>query len=99
VNLAGVYTEHWLVKLLPVKGERAELDSGTSLWGRELNVEELDLELADVLPHRETLGVPAINLNIEPIVTINTGVATATQVLSFGSTNGAWVFQYVHVVG
>ena len=58
---------------------------------------ELELEMADVLPHRETLGVPAININIEPIVTINTGVAIATQVLSVGSSNGAWVFQYVHV--
>ena len=41
--------------------------------------------------------LPAVNINIEPIVTINTGVAIATQVLSVGSSNSAWVFQYVHV--
>jgi len=77
------------------------LDSRTSLCSRELNVEELDLEVADVLPHREALGVPAMNFNFnfEPIITVNTGVAVATQVLSPGSTNGAWVFQFVHVAG
>jgi hypothetical protein len=55
--------------------------------------------MADVLPSRDTLGVPAINVNIvlDPVITVNTGVAVATQVLSIDSSNGAWVFQFVHV--
>ena|SRR5271165_2917807 len=97
--MPGSVLERWLVNRCLSKGRRAELDSGTSLCGRELDLEELDLEIADVLPHREALGVPAMNFNFnfEPIVTVNTGVAVATQVLSVGSSNSAWVFQYVHV--
>jgi hypothetical protein len=75
------------------------LDSAISLCARGLDLEELDLEMADVLPSRDTLGVPAINVNIvlDPVITVNTGVAVATQVLSIDSSNGAWVFQFVHV--
>jgi hypothetical protein len=75
------------------------LDSGTSLCERGLGLEELDLETADVLPSRETLGMPVVNVNIvfAPVVTVNTGVAIATQVLSSDSSNSAWVFQFVHV--
>ena len=39
------------------------------------------------------------NFNFEPIITVNTGVSVATQVLSPGSTNSAWVIQFVHVGG
>ena len=62
---------------------------------------DLDLEIAEALPTRETLGLPAINLNlvIAPNITIQTGVGIATQVLSPNSVNSAWVFQYVHTAG
>ena len=57
---------------------------------------ELDLEMADALPPRETLG---INVVVAPTVTVTTvtGVAVATQVLSNFSSNSAGVFQFVHV--
>jgi hypothetical protein len=81
------------------QGRGAELDSGKSLRDRELNPEELDLEMAELLPRRDTLGVPVVTVNMvfEPVITINTGVAVATQVLSTDSSNGAWVLQFVHV--
>jgi hypothetical protein len=74
------------------------LDSG-SLCERGLDLEELDLEMVDMLPSRDTLGVPAVNVNLvlDPVITVSTGVAVATQVLSIDSSNGAWVFQFVHV--
>ena len=70
-----------------------------SLCQRELDLEELDLEMAEVLPRRDTLGVPAVNINFvfDPVITVNTGVAVATQVLSTGSSNNAWVLQFVYV--
>jgi hypothetical protein len=68
------------------------LPSTTALCDREL-----DLEMADVLPRKETLGVPTIVVAPTITVTPVVGVAIATQVLSNESSNGAWVFQYVHV--
>ena len=51
-----------------------------------------------MLPYRDTLGIPAININlvIAPNITIQTGVAIAIQVLSPNSSDNAWVLQYVH---
>jgi hypothetical protein len=58
---------------------------------------ELDLEMADVLPHRETLG-SLVNITIAPITVVAmTGVAIATQVFSNGSNNIASVFQSLHI--
>ena len=68
------------------KGEGRELGSEIGLCEREL-----DLEMAEMLPYRETLGIPAININlvIAPNITIQTGVAIATQVLSPNSSDNA----------
>jgi len=59
---------------------------------------ELELEMADVLPHRDTLGMPFINITVAPVITVAalTGVAVATQVLTNESSNLASVFQSVH---
>jgi hypothetical protein len=58
---------------------------------------ELDLEMADVLPNRDTLGMLSINITVAPSITVvaATGVAVATQVLANESSNIASVFQSV----
>ena len=56
---------------------------------------ELDLEMAEVLPHREALGTPSISVTVAPTVTVVSGVAIATQVLNVESTNLAAVVQHV----
>ena len=80
-----------------MRGRGVKVDFKASLCERALGLEELDLEMADVLPHRDTLGVPAINVVVAPTVVINTGVAIATQVLSHDSVNSALVLQSVHI--
>jgi hypothetical protein len=57
---------------------------------------ELELEVADVLPHRETLGIP--NITVAPVITVTPviGTSIATQVLTSQSSNASWVVQYVH---
>lgn len=64
----------------------------------ELCERELDLEIADVLPHRDTLGViPSITVAPHITVAAVTGVAIATQVLTNRSTNIAAVLTSLHV--
>src|ERR1700728_1239403 len=64
---------------------------------------ELDLELADVLPHRETLPVltpPGINVVVvEPQITVVTQVATAVAVAVGGlkASAGAWATNGFHL--
>ena len=57
---------------------------------------ELDLEMADALPHRDTLGLPVIVVDPSITVTPVIGVSIATQVLTNNSNNASWVLQYVH---
>jgi hypothetical protein len=66
-------------------------------FSKALCERELDLEMADVLPDRETLAlVPAITVAPSITVTPVVGVSIATQVLTSNSSNAAWVLQYVH---
>lgn len=59
---------------------------------------ELDLEIADVLPHRDTLGIiPGITVAPHITVAAVTGVAIATQVLTNRSSNIAAVITSLHV--
>ena len=58
---------------------------------------ELDLEMADVLPDRDTLGTPLIVVQPQITVTPVIGLAIATQVLTNHSSNAAWVIQNVHL--
>ena len=56
---------------------------------------ELDIEMADVLSHRETLGLVTIST---PTITVvpTIGVAIAVQAVTNHSNNVAWLSQYVH---
>ena len=64
----------------------------------ELCRRELDLEIADVLPHRDTLGIiPGIVVAPHITVAAVTGVAIATQVLTNRSTNVAAVITNLHI--
>jgi hypothetical protein len=60
---------------------------------------ELDLEVADILPHRDTLGLLPANITVAPdiAVAVVTGAAVATQVLTNDSSNIAAVSQYVNL--
>jgi hypothetical protein len=57
---------------------------------------ELDFEMADMLPHRDTLGLvtlPTITVTVTPVI----GVAVATQVLTNRSINAAALAQIVSI--
>jgi hypothetical protein len=64
-----------------------------------LGQSELDLEMAEVLSPRETLGAIPINITVDPniIVTPVVGVAVAVQAATIGSNNVAALLQNVHV--
>jgi hypothetical protein len=66
----------------------------------ELGQGELDLEMAEVLPPRETLtlAVP-INITVDPniVVTPVVGFAIAVQAATIGSNNAAVLIQNLHV--
>jgi hypothetical protein len=67
-------------------------------FNKALCEHELDLEIADVLPHRETLGVvPSITVSPSITVIPQVGVSIATQVLTNQSSNASWVAQYANV--
>jgi hypothetical protein len=63
-----------------------------------LGERELDLEVAEVLPSRETLGVH-FNINVAPDITVapTIGTSIAIQVLTNNSNNYAIVSQFVHL--
>ena len=65
-----------------------------------LNQSELDLEMAEVLPPRETLAtwIP-INITVDPniVVTPVVGLAVAVQAATIGSNNAAVLIQNLHV--
>ena len=60
---------------------------------------ELDLEMADVLPPRDTLGVMPLNITVAPAINVGvaTGVAVATQVLTKEASNLAAVLTVVNL--
>jgi hypothetical protein len=65
-----------------------------------LNQSELDFEMAEVLPPRETLAtwIP-INITVDPniVVTPVVGLAVAVQAATIGSNNAAVLIQNLHV--
>ena len=67
-------------------------------FSEALCVRELELEMADVLPDRDTLGVLPINITVAPVINVAavTGVAVATQLFTNESSNLASIFQSVH---
>jgi len=61
---------------------------------------ELDLEMAEVLPPRETLTIAVpINITVDPsiLVTPVVGLAIAVQAATIGSNNAAVLIQNLHV--
>ena len=61
---------------------------------------ELDLEMAEVLPPRETLTIAVpINITVDPsiLVTPVVGLAIAVQAVTIGSNNAAILIQNLHV--
>jgi hypothetical protein len=60
---------------------------------------ELDLEIAEVLPPRETLTLAVPNIQVNPtiIVTPAFGLAIAVQAATVGSQNAAVLIQNLHV--
>ena len=61
---------------------------------------ELDLEMAEVLPPRETLTIAVpINITVDPsiLVTPVVGLAIAVQAVTIGSNNAAVLIQNLHV--
>jgi hypothetical protein len=61
---------------------------------------ELDLEMAEVLPPRETLTIAVpINITVDPniVVTPVVGFAIAVQAATIGSNNAAVLIQNLHV--
>jgi hypothetical protein len=60
---------------------------------------ELDLEMAEVLSPRETLGTLPINITVNPniIVTPVIGVAVAVQAATIGSNNVAALVQNLNL--
>ena len=63
-----------------------------------LSQSELDFEMAEVLPPRETLAIP-INITVDPniVVTPVVGLAVAVQAATIGSNNAAVLIQNLHV--
>jgi hypothetical protein len=58
---------------------------------------ELDLEMADVLPCREALGLSPIVVVVAPVTTVQVGVANAITVLSSHATVTAVVLNNLHL--
>ncbi len=60
---------------------------------------ELDLEMAEALPHRDTLAASPIIIVVDPHIAVaaQTGVALAFTVLSSRTTTVASVFNNLHV--
>jgi hypothetical protein len=60
---------------------------------------ELDLELADALPHRDTLTLSPITIVVTPTITVanQIGVANAITVLSKGTTTIASAINILHL--
>ncbi len=64
-----------------------------------LSQSELDIEMAEVLPPRETLAAIPINITVDPniVVTPVVGLAVAVQAATIGSNNAAVLIQNLHV--
>jgi len=64
-----------------------------------LSQSELDIEMAEVLPPRETLAAIPINITVNPniVVTPVVGLAVAVQAATIGSNNAAVLIQNLHV--
>ena len=64
-----------------------------------LSQSELDIEMAEVLPPRETLAAIPINITVDPniVVTPVVGFAVAVQAATIGSNNAAVLIQNLHV--
>ena len=64
-----------------------------------LSQSELDIEMAEVLPPRETLAAIPINITVNPniVVTPVVGFAVAVQAATIGSNNAAVLIQNLHV--
>ena len=60
---------------------------------------ELDLEMAEALPRRDTLGASPIYIVVEPQIAVaaQTGVALAFSVLSSNTITAAQVFNGLHL--
>ena len=64
-----------------------------------LSQSELDIEMAEMLPPRETLAAIPINITVDPniVVTPVVGLAVAVQAAAIGSNNVAVLIQNLHV--
>jgi hypothetical protein len=64
-----------------------------------LSQSELDIEMAEMLPPRETLAAIPINITVNPniVVTPVVGLAVAVQAATFGSNNAAVLIQNLHL--
>jgi hypothetical protein len=64
-----------------------------------LSQSELDGEMAEVLPPRETLAAIPINITVDPniVVTPVIGLAIAVQAATIGSNNAAVLIQSLHL--
>jgi hypothetical protein len=65
--------------------------------GEALCERELDLEMADVLPCREALGLTPIVVVVAPVTTVQIGVANAITILSSHTTTVATVLNNLHL--
>jgi hypothetical protein len=64
-----------------------------------LSQSELDGEMTEVLPPRETLAAIPINITVDPniVVTPVIGLAIAVQAATIGSNNAAVLIQSLHL--
>ena len=64
-----------------------------------LSQSELDGEMTEVLPPRETLAAIPINITVDPniVVTPVIGLAIAVQAATIGSNNAAVLLQTLHL--